>query len=127
VKLETFIFKLAEKHPKAVIFTGNGRGSEQNVASWARGIGLTVRQPEIHEEWYGDEALMVQINDILIDAGSSAVVVLVGTGARPTRAREIVERVDKYMKTPRLIHEVARMPTKERAPAPRKAKKPVYD
>jgi hypothetical protein len=110
-----------------VIITGNGRGSEQDAASWARAAGFTVIQPEIHPEWYGKDALMCQINDILIQAGSSAVVVLVGTGARPTRAREIVERVDKYTKTPRLIHEVAKLPTKEREPAPRRAKKPVYD
>lgn len=127
VKLETFIFKLAEKHPNALIVTGNGRGSEQEVASRARAIGLTVSQPEVHPEWYGAEALMCQINDILIEAGSEAVVVLVGTGARPTRAREIVERIDKYMKVPRLIHEVAKVPTKEREPRPQRAKKPIYD
>jgi predicted TIM-barrel enzyme len=130
VKLETFIFKLAEKHPNAIIVTGNGRGSEQDAASWARAIGFTVIQPELHPELFGKEALMCQINEILIQAGSRAVVVLVGTGARPTRAREIVERVDKcYLDESkrRLIHEVAKMPTKEREPAPRKARKPVYD
>jgi predicted TIM-barrel enzyme len=128
-KLETFLLKLAKKHPEAVLFTGNGRGSEQDVASWARALGFVVYQPDLHPEWYGKEALMCQINDILIDAGRKAVVVLVGNGGRPTKAKEIVERVDGCMdKTRRRqIHEVARMPTKEREPPAQRAKKPVYD
>jgi hypothetical protein len=127
VKLDTFIFKLAEKHPRAVIFTGNGRGSEQDVVSWARAIGLVVHQPDLHPEWFGEDARLLQVNDILIRAGTTAVVVLVGTGARPTLAKEIVKRVDKYSKTPRLIHEIAKVPTEKREPAPKRGKKPVYD
>jgi predicted TIM-barrel enzyme len=126
-KLERFMLALARKHPRAVIVSGNGKGSEQEAVSQARRLGFVVQQPEIHEDWYGKEALMIQVNDILIQAGYQAVVVLVGTGARPTRAREIVERVDKYMEKPRLIHEVARLPVKEREPAPRRAKKQIFD
>lgn len=127
-KLEAFMRALARKHPDAKIITGSGRGSEQEVFSLAEDLGMSVTKPELHPEWFGSEALMCQINAILIEAGHrDAVVVLVGTGARPTRAREIIDRVDKYATNPRLVHEIAKMPVKEREPAPRRAKKPMYD
>ena len=126
-KLDDFVFKLAEKHPDAVIFTGGGKGAEKRVIALGTAIGLKVRQAQLYEEWYGDEALICQVNSILIASGLISPIVLVGSGARVTRAKEIVKRLSPYESTPRLVHEIARLPTVAREPAPRRAKKPVHD
>lgn len=126
-KLEDFIFKLAEKHPDAVIFTGSGKGSEKRVIALGEGLGLKVRKAQLYEQWYGEDALICQVNSILVASGLMSPLVLVGTGARVTRAKEIRKRLSPYEKEPRLVHEIAKVPTVEREPAPRKAKKPRYD
>ena len=127
-KLEQFMVALAKKHPEAVIFTGNGRGAENEVVNLAKAIGLKGVRPPLHPEWFGDEALMCQINSILTNSGWTAPVILVGTGARVTRAKEIIHRVGRWdSKNRRLVHEIAKLPNKERPPPPRRAKKPVHD
>jgi len=70
---------------------------------------------------------MCQVTDILNDSGLISPVVLAGTGARVTRAKEILKRLSPYQEKTRLVHEIAKVPTAQKPPAPRRAKKAVYD
>ena len=89
--LDRFLLGVAEKYPYATVVTGSARGAERHVQDTCTVIGVPVEVPSVNDD-FGDEALMCQVNDILLRAD---VIVTVGTptGGRAKRAVEIHKRV----------------------------------
>lgn len=132
-EVDRFLLALQEKHPNATLITGEARGSEKHAAESARLLGFKVEVPALHPEWYGEEAPLCQINDVLIEAD---VIVTMGvtTGGRAKRAIEIWKRCDTFnnsdtklknvpMPSARTMHHIAAPPKTERSS--RRASKPM--
>ena len=125
VALDAFLAALYEKHPYATVVVGTAlRSCEQHVAEEAFRLGFTVEQPEVNHKTFGDDAMLCQVNDVLIGAD---VIVTVGSpsGGRAKRAAEIHKRVDSCREpwNKRVLHNIAAPAKKATAPKPRKAKK----
>ena len=94
--LLSFLYDLSKKYPSATIVTGSGRGAEGEVARTCKQLGMTVEIPPIHRKWFGSEAMMCQINDIISGAD---VIVVVGNGGRPKQAIDIWHRMNMHRRT----------------------------
>ena len=123
--LDTFLLTLHAKYPHATIVTGSAmRSCEPHVKDECFKLGFTVEVPEPNHAAFGDEAMLCQVNDVLIDAD---VIVTVGSpsGGRAKRAAEIHKRVDSCRETwnKRVLHNIA-APTVKKKEKTRRAKKP---
>lgn len=93
--LDTFLWKLREKHPGATIVTGNGRGAERHVHDSATALGFKLERPELHPEWFGTAAMDCQVADILT---GTDIIVMVGTGGRVKIAWEWIHRMNMHQR-----------------------------
>lgn len=112
--LDRFLWQLREKYPNVTIVTGDGRGAERHAADSATVLGFPVERPPLRPEWYGKEAMMVQVGMVIggdielyrdpsgkiqhrcVGHGRADILLIVGEGARVKRAFDILHTVNMH-------------------------------
>jgi len=89
----TPIRRYLSEHVGDVLVTGATFG-EQYASQVAESLGIEVRHPELHSEWFGKSAKDCQVNDIL--AGADAIVIGGKVGTRARLALDIWKRCDSW-------------------------------
>ena len=98
--LIAFFEQLRLKYPRATIVTGSAAGAERSVRELAQHYGFTVEVPPVYTEALGSEALICQVNNIVLEAD---VIVVVGskTSGRAKRALELWHRLNMHRRNAR--------------------------
>jgi hypothetical protein len=110
--------QVALKYPHAVIVTGDGRGAEKHVAEFAELIGLEVMRANTYGDYFGKDALVCQVDTILVTTGP---IILIGSGERVKRAETWLKRCDSWRDKPRSVWRISvPKPSPKKRAAPRR-------
>lgn len=95
-----FLQKLRAKYPDVVIHVGSGKGAEAQVREWAELVGVDTVIPDVDQAYYGAEADLMQVVDVIKEADA---IVTMGTtgGARAKLAIEWWHRMNLHRRNER--------------------------